>query len=112
MKQLVLLPSARPSLHALTFLLLAAAHCAWTAPAPESHHDSLSEAAASNQPPQHHQGRCRLTRGRWCGLYHSQLPIPAKLAPAYGKTCPGSCSGVGVCNAMTGQVSVLMKSLH
>lgn len=111
MTQLVLLPSARPSLHALTLLLLAAAHCAGTVPAPETHHDSLSEAAV-NQPSQHHQGRCRLTRGRWCGLYHSQLRIPAKLAPAYGKTCPASCSGVGVCNAMTGQVSVLCRPLH
>lgn len=53
----------------------------------------------------HHHGRCRLTRGgRWCALYHNQQPVPAKLAPAYGKTCPANCSGVGVCNAMIGQV--------
>lgn len=99
---MLLAPLARTCLPLL--LLLAAAHCAGTAPAtPESQHVSSTQESTSQQPPQHHQGRCRLTRGRWCGLYHSQQPIPARLAPAYGKTCPANCSGVGVCNAMTGQ---------
>lgn len=75
------------------------------------------KAVAAVQPPhaqtatQAHHRRCRLTNGSWCDPYHDQVPIPAKLAPAYGKTCPGACSGVGVCNAMSGLVS-LPTPLH
>jgi hypothetical protein len=50
------------------------------------------------------QDRCQLTRNKWCGLYHVQTPVPTTPAAAHNKTCPGQCSGVGVCNAMTGLV--------
>lgn len=50
----------------------------------------------------HARGRCRGTKLRWCGPFHHQKPQPARLAPAFSKRCPGDCSGVGVCNALSG----------
>jgi hypothetical protein len=62
------------------------------------HLPALRQAAFSR----HASSRCRGTRLRWCGPYYHQKPQPVKLGPAFDKPCPNQCSGVGVCNAMTG----------
>ena len=46
--------------------------------------------------------KCRHTRGRWCGRYESQPPIPFKLAPRGSKQCPDNCNNVGNCHYDTG----------
>ena len=42
--------------------------------------------------------RCRNARGKWCGRYELQAPVPAKPAPRGSKACPGGCNGVGNCH--------------
>jgi len=46
--------------------------------------------------------RCAGTRHGWCGSYFGQQQVVTKAHPAYSMRCPGNCSAVGVCNAMTG----------
>jgi len=46
--------------------------------------------------------RCAGTRHGWCGSYFGQQQVVTKAPPAYSMCCPGNCSAVGVCNAMTG----------
>jgi hypothetical protein len=51
------------------------------------------------------RARCdRLLKAHWCQAFYAQPPQAFKPPPAYGRACPGepACSGMGVCNAMTG----------
>lgn len=73
---------------------------------PDASPISISSSSGSQRHHQHHHrrrlARCRGTLGRWCRAFLEQPLLPALPPPAWGRACPGNCSGVGVCNAMTG----------
>jgi hypothetical protein len=46
--------------------------------------------------------RCIGARGDWCGDYYTQPLQRVPLPPLWHKPCPNNCSGIGMCNHMTG----------